>query len=56
MHERRYNINSIWGFEATRMGGGNGRLGQCEISVLVRIGFSLIFLLQIYLRDNKGVS
>ena len=56
MHERRYNINPILGFEATRVGSGTGRSGQCEFSVLQRIGFSLIFLLQIFLRDNKGVS
>ena len=30
MHERRYNINSILGFEEARVSGGNGRSGQCE--------------------------
>ena len=30
MHERRYNINSILGIEETRVGGGNGRSGQCD--------------------------
>lgn len=33
MHERRYNINSILGFEEARVGGGNGRSGQCEFFV-----------------------
>ena len=56
MHERRYNINSILGFEATRVGGGNGRSGHCDF--FCDIAYRLLFNFSIadYLHDNKGVS